>query len=92
MMMRFGLLAVLAITWAPASAAAQRQSQTVSVGGARYRVTSEDGVVTVAKKAFVVRFSIEERDAMRQAVKVATGCSIYDEIPNGAKLRGKLKC
>lgn len=64
----------------------------VEVDGARYRVTVKGDEVTVNKKATFVRLTIKERDAQRQAVKQATGCDIVDELPNTAKLTGKLSC
>ncbi|MCH7863260.1 MAG: hypothetical protein IH998_16745 [Proteobacteria bacterium] len=62
------------------------------VGGARYRVTVKGDEVTVTKKALVSSLTLKERDAQRQAVKAATGCEIVDELPNSAKLKGKLSC
>ena len=87
--MRFAILmAAMALT----AAASPEIEKKVLVDGATYRVAVVAGVVTVAKKATVVKFNIQERDRMREAVKVATGCSVVDEIPNGAKLKGKLNC
>jgi hypothetical protein len=64
----------------------------VDVDGARYRVTVRGNEVTVNKKATVVRYSIKERDAQREAVRRATGCRIVDELAGSARLRGKLDC
>ncbi|PCG09646.1 hypothetical protein COA17_07240 [Sphingomonas ginsenosidimutans] len=74
------------------AAGEDRHDTKVEVDGARYRVTTTGQIVTVARKSFIVQFNIEERDRMRKAVRVATGCNVVDEIPNGAKLRGKLDC
>lgn len=84
-------VAALALTVA-GSADAKKVEHKVEVDGATYRVSVVGNVVTVSKKSFVVSYSVKERDAMRAAVKKATGCEVVDEIPNGAKLRGKLQC
>lgn len=62
------------------------------VNGARYRVTIRGETFVVNKKAMVVRDTIEERDAQRQAVRIATGCEPIDELQRSARLRGKLAC
>ncbi len=90
MRIRFAV-AALALTIA-GSAAAKKTEHKVDVDGATYRVVVDGDVVTVSKKSFVVAYSIKEREAQREAVKRATGCQVFDEIPNGAKLRGKLQC
>ncbi len=62
------------------------------VEGARYRVTIRGDEVTVTKKALAVTLTLRERDAQRQAVVIATGCRLVDELPNSAKLKGRLEC
>ena len=62
------------------------------VDGARYRVTIRGDEVTVTKKALAVTLTLKERDAQREAVRIATGCELTDELPNSAKLKGRLKC
>ncbi len=76
----------------PAAAVEDSFERKVEVDGSTYRVNVKRNVVTVAKKSLVVRYSIDERDKMRLAVKQATGCNVVDEIANGAKLKGKLLC
>jgi hypothetical protein len=77
----------------PSSAAAPKVTKKVEVNGKRYRVTTMGDAVLVANKAMIVSYDIHERDDQRAAVKVATGCSIVDELPSDdARLRGKLKC
>lgn len=87
---RFALLAALVIAAAPLP----REGTTrVQVGGATYRVTVKGGAVVVARKALVVKYDVGERDKQREAVKLATGCMVVDELPGSdARLRGKLDC
>ncbi len=64
----------------------------VQVDGSRYRVTVRGSDVEVTKQAFAVRYSLAERDRLREAVKLATGCRIVDELAPSAKLKGRLAC
>jgi hypothetical protein len=76
----------------PGLAWSEKYEKKVEVDGSTYRVEVRDSVVIVAKKALVVAFTMEERDRMRRAATEATGCRVYDEFPNGAKLKAKLDC
>ncbi|WP_294189087.1 hypothetical protein [uncultured Sphingomonas sp.] len=76
----------------PALAQSKKYEKKVEVAGSTYRVAVRDRVVTVSKKAFVVAFTMDERDRMREAATKVTGCRVYDEFPNGAKLKAKLDC
>lgn len=86
--------AALVMTAALATVAqAEKIDHRVEVDGIPYRVTVEDGVVTVAKKALLVTWTWEERDRQRTAVQKATGCSVVDEFPNpDNRLKGRLSC
>lgn len=90
--MRFAIAVAAIMATQAAAAPTERYEKKVEVAGATYRVNVRDGIVTVAKKTTFVRFDIRERDRMREAVKVATGCAVVDEIPLVGKLRGKLSC
>lgn len=76
-----------------AGAHAKGTNYFATVDGARYRVNVRGGEVRVFKKAVLVRYTLEERDRMRRAVKLATGCDAVDEMPNDAgHLHAKLSC
>ena len=90
--MQWAVIFAAFVAAAPSEAPTEPFERKVEVGGATYRVAVKRSIVTVSKKSVFVGFSIEERDKMRQAVKLATGCNVVDEIPSGAKLKGKLLC
>lgn len=84
------LTAIVVLT---SSAAIARETKHVMVGDVRYRVTVDGTAVTVARKSLFSKFTLEERDAQRKAVVLATGCTITDELPSDdARLRGRLAC
>lgn len=69
------------------------QNRTVSVGNSRYRVkVREDGSVIVVSKAILVGRTMQMRDGMREAVTVATGCKLIDELWVENALQGRLAC
>lgn len=61
------------------------------VNGACYRVAVRSETFSGFKKATVVPYTIEERDAQWSAVRHTTGCEPADELGSVARLRGKLK-
>jgi len=90
--MRFGIATLaLLLSWS-APVWSKDGDIKVDINGSTYRVSVKGDVVTVAKKSLFVAMTIDERDAQRAAVRKATGCNIYDEIANGARLKGKLNC
>ena len=70
------MLALSFALWMSAAAnGAERKTTYVEVDGARYRVTTTGNEVEVTRKAFAVRYTIAERDRLRQAVRKADGMS-----------------
>lgn len=87
------VLVLLFASGSVAHAGGGKVTHRVEVDGVSYRVTTDRGIVTAARKSIFVKFDLAERDRQRLAVKKATGCEITDELPTGAgKLRGKLAC
>ncbi len=68
-------------------------NETVDVDGSRYRVRVKDSgeVIVFTKHPFRGR-TIVERDRMRRAVKVATGCALIDDFYRDNRLVGALAC
>lgn len=64
----------------------------VNVEGRAFRVEAKAEEVRVYQKAFISNVSLAARARMRQAVKVATGCSILDDYWRGTVLEGRLRC
>jgi hypothetical protein len=76
-----------------AAAIAKATTTKVEVDGKKYRVSTDGDAVVVARKSLIVSYDIDERDRQREAVKIATGCMVGDELPsNDGRLRGRLVC
>ena len=89
-MLMIALIAgVLGIGQVPAQATTKK----VVVDGASYRVRVRGQEVEVAAKSLFAIKSLENRDRMRRAVTLATGCQIGDELRvSAAILQGRLVC
>ncbi len=86
-------LAIAAITATGLSAAeSARTTYRAKVEGSTFRVTVEGDTVTVANKAVITGRTVQVREKMRAAVKIATGCEITDELWVEAVLKGVLVC
>lgn len=91
--MRILSILIVAGLASPSAAAETAVTKRVEIEGVPYRVTVKGQAVTVARKTVFSKWDISERDAQRAAVRLATGCSIVDELPgDDARLRGKLAC
>jgi hypothetical protein len=85
------LTALLMLFAAPANV-----NQTVQVDESRYRVLVRGDEVKVFNKALITgqraNGSTKQRDQMRQAVSLVTGCQIKDDFWRGAVLVGVIDC
>ncbi len=84
-------IAVIGIT-CPAHAKEPVVNYKVKIDGKSYRVRVQGENVKSISKAMLTGVSLSQRDDLRNAVKVATGCEIVDDYWEEAKLAGKLKC
>lgn len=68
----------------------------VEVDGSTYRVFVRGREVKVFNKSAITAIgggrSVDRRDAMRQAVRQATGCEIKDDFWRNQVLAGELDC
>lgn len=84
-------IAVIGIT-CPVHAKTPVVNYKVKIDGKSYRIRVQGENVKAISKAMLSAATLDQRDDLRNAVRVATGCEIVDDFWDDAKLAGKLKC
>lgn len=90
----FTVILAISVVWitCPVHAKTPVVNYKVKIEGKSYRIRVQGENVKAIPKAMLSAATLDQRDDLRKAVKVATGCEIIDEFWDDAKLAGKLKC
>lgn len=94
-MFKKAFIAALVATSSPAMAtndATKAINYKVKVDGKSFRVRVQGDQVKAIPKGMIAGQSISQRDTLRAAVFVATGCQIVDDYWDESRLAGKLAC
>lgn len=90
----FGLAGTCPASWADAGLNDPIYDRVIDtvVASRPFKVEIAGIDVRVTDRSRIVRETLAERDAMREAVHQATGCALVDELyPMDGRLRGRLK-